>query len=140
MDEFGLRDQYCPDMNLGSPENLFRLHQAKISANAVCLNKNMEESRMIPDEKNQRLFPMRLKSLERRVDEFEKTPICLGGRNKDQTIVKESFTSLNSPITITQETLLHLFIFIVFIFIIIHFNSAINEIKQYLSRLESKIK
>src|SRR3972149_6889092 len=95
MDEFGLRDQYCPDMNLGSPENLFRLHQAKISANAVCLNKNMEESRMIPDEKNQRLFPMRLKSLERRVDEFEKTPICLGGRNKEKKIFIGDINNLN---------------------------------------------
>ena len=136
MDDFGLRDQYSPDMTLmGTPESLLRLHQSNIPANSVCMNKNMD-SRMKPDEENQRLFPMKQKSLERRIDEYEKTSPCNYGSPR----YKESFGSTNeNTISFSQETIFLFFIFIIFIFIVIHFNSSINEIKRYLKTLTKPI-
>ena len=144
MDDFGLRDQYEPNMlnsYIGIPESLMRLHQYDIPAQGTCINKD-PYLRMFPDEENQRLAPIRKKSLEYRVDELEKQSPCKSGllpwpREKGVKC-KEKFEGgeslLPSSITLSSEMILIIFIFIIFIFIILHFNNAINEIKDLLRK------
>ena len=140
MDEFGLRDQYIPDMSLlGLPESLMKLHQSGIPATGTCANKNLD-LRLQPDEKDQRLFPMRRKPLDRRIDEYEKTSVCENGSPRSH--LRESFGGIASVssdklISISSENIFWFFFFIIFVFIIMHFNASINEIKKSLNRLET---
>jgi len=85
------------------------------------------------------MFPIRRKSLDRRIDEYEKTPICNGGSPRAH--IKENFHGLKNIlngdlITISSEMILLFFMFIIFIFIVMHFNASINKIKKMLKQIQ----
>ena len=148
--DYGLQDQYIGDNIFGLPESLFRLYQYDTPARATCHNKNCNLSAP-SDENIQRLQPIRNTSVEERISQYENTSVCEGGsprfkgnhspykmkKNKYKFCEeKESMSNkIGNIMKFNNETFVIIFIFILIIFVIIHFNNSLNEIKMEIMSL-----
>ena len=162
MEDYGLMDQFTPDMNLmGMPENIARMRQYGMAVNSPCANKN-PNVRMRHNDESQRLFPIRTQSVDQRTDIYEKTPICerfdqprsVGKpQRKDMTVVNNYYidkpadmAKLSSAtkkksddmIKLSSENILWLFMFAILIFIAVYFQNTVTEMKKILTKLQMK--
>ncbi len=142
--EYGGRDQYNPDMNIGLPdkvarapvygrdvpESIFRYNQYGIPAQNVCWN-GRPDLAASPNDQIQRMAPIRTDTVEDRTWKYMHTPVCerfeAGDSNGDK---KEGVCVVN---------LLMFFFLVMIIFIALNLYHSVQDLKLELSKIMPRV-
>lgn len=124
-------EEYIPDMTfVGTPEDNFRMGQYGIPARPL-IHEMTYETCPRPKSVSSRRYPVQTRRLEERQDEYEKASPC----KKASYIANKEHFGAGNQITVDNQMVVVFLVFLAFVFLIVHFNNNINELKMIIKNM-----